>query len=145
MFDWFDNSAQSDPGCGIAETFYAIDIEVEDGATLALGSSNVYYTGTVDTHTTGIITGNQPILLKPTSYGDFNGNLVLDDDPLGNDYDVERFNTGYCTDFGDVDYDPLVDWNCDGLINCHDRRHLVDNWGTITGLVGESCALNNCP
>ena len=66
----------------------------------------------------------------------------------GDDYDLERFNDGYCSEIGDEEYDPLVDWNCDGRIDCLDREQIIANWGTegsIGGLVSATCeGMSDC-
>jgi hypothetical protein len=145
--NWFDNTPLGVyEGCGIVDSVYAIDIEVEDGASVYFGTTkNVYYTGSVDTNSSGVINGNQPIQLTTSVYGDFNADADFDDDSMTDDYDVERFNSAYCTEAGDDVYDPLVDWNCDGMINCHDRDQLISNWGSSGALVSATCGLNNCP
>lgn len=124
----------------LPEALYTKDLVVDVGAVLKVGEDpngsdlNIYYTGSV-TNNGSILDkdGNAytPIQLKPTLYGDF------DADGEGNELaDVTRFNDAFPSDSGDPEYDALVDWDCDGDIDCDDRTQYVTNWNP-TGL--EAC------
>lgn len=144
LIDSFSNSPIAESPCVLSDALYAIDITIADGANLSNGGKNVYYTGALQANTSGYgsITGSGSVIqLTPTLYGDFDG------DSNGNESaDTDRFNSAWCreADDGSDLYDPLVDYNSDGLINCHDRNRFLTNWPSAT-INGPSCSLNNCP
>jgi len=125
----------------LAEALYVIDLEVESGAVLEAGNTediNIYYTGTLtnngNIYKSDGTTAYTPIELTPTLYGNFDA-----DQAGGNDTDdVNRFNAAFPSKVGDEEYDPLVDWNCDGFIDCLDRGQYIANWSP-TGIEDNSC------
>lgn len=127
-------------GGKLPEALYVKDLEVETDLTLQVNGLNVYYTGTLTNN--GFIKDGtetyEPIQLTPTTYGDFDGNGEGNETP-----DVDRFNAHFPSEIGDPDpnkdpYDPLVDWNCDGFIDCLDRQRYIDNWNP-TGIEDDNC------
>lgn len=155
----------------MSEAVYVIDVEVESGAVLRTGTPdadavnlNIYYTGSARVGgsygsvvckdgTTNC--GPAPIHLTPTRYGNFDG-----DSTTGSDQDdIDFFEDAYCTTIGENNgeacggenqpackYNPLVDWNCDGKINCLDRQFMLNYPGSE--LSEDNCTAYNpeaCP
>lgn len=130
------------PGSGLQpEALYAKDLVVNSGAILRVSPGvgtpnlNIYYTGTVTNNGSILdLNGNAytPIKLIPTMYGDF------DADGEGNETsDVNRFNAAFPSTINDPEYDMLVDFDCDGDIDCDDRTQYVNNW--------DPAGIENCP
>lgn len=137
---------------------YTIDLTVDADARLHVGLEastapqfNIYYTGKLTNNGT-IVRWDEgtsawvnytPVLLSVTTYGDFDGDSVSNDSA-----DVTRFNDHWCScaqgSTPDADYDPLVDWNCDGAIDDTDRDQFEDNWPNATGVTTATCSAA-CP
>jgi hypothetical protein len=118
------------------EALYVKDLTVNSGKELVVQGMNVYYTGTVTNNGEITTDGEEaytPIQLNPTLYGDFDG-----DDEGDETADVDRFNDAFPSDFGDAEYDPLVDWDCNGSIDCDDRAQYIANWDPA-GIEDDSC------
>ena len=104
------------------------DVTIEGGALFDVNSLRLYYTGTL----TGFVPAPGPIKAVITLYGDFDG------DGNGNDLDdINRF----CASFGplSISYDPLVDSDCDGDVDCRDLRRYDSNWGIGIPACASSC------
>ncbi len=124
-------TSSSCTGSEVPEALYVKDLTVVSGTVLKTNDLNIYYTGTLTPNppaSGSILDGSAsdyvPVKLTATRYGNFNGTRVAGTDSA----DVTRFNDAYCTSLGDADYDHLVDWNDDGLINCVDRSQFMGNW-----------------
>lgn len=148
LWDLYPNTPISGPfPAELDDALYVYDLDIADDAVLVVRGINIYYTGSVTIGVNGKILDlgdpYDPIQLTPTTYGDFNasGN--------GNEAaDIARFNAA-CDSEIDVTpcggigypncYDPFVDWNCDGVIDCDDRQQYLDNWA---GVILDSCG---CP
>ncbi len=131
--NWIDNDDNSCTttytGGKIPEALYVKDLEVATGTTLDADNLGIYYTGTLTNN--GTIENGSAIELTPTTYGDFNGD---GDEPA----DVDRFNDAFPSEIDDDEYDPLVDWDCDGDADCDDRSQYILNWNP-TGIEDDNC------
>lgn len=125
-------------GGELPEALYTDDLTVASGTTFVNNGFNIYHTGAYTLN--GSMSGSGLVIqLEVTPYGDFGGDQVAND--AG---DVTRFNNAFpscvsgvgCSTAG---WDPLVDWNCDGYINCADRAQFLVNWPSATGLDNDSC------
>ncbi len=144
----------------VRDAVYAFDLYVATGATLITGVPSVQNQELVRVYTTNaaVISGSvnctgggscasEVIKLDcVTSYGNFNCVTTSSDDQV----DVGFFNDAWDTVM-DVDaaYNALVDFNCDGEIDCADRDQFLCNWPSATGVSdyagGAACGTPTCP
>jgi hypothetical protein len=117
----------------VPEALYVIDLEVTSGTDLQVNGLNVYYTGTVTNNGTIKDGGSaySPIELVATLYGDFDADMASGGG--GDPDDYGRFNDAFPSEIGDAEYDHLVDFDCDGYIDCTDRAQFLTNYPEASG------------
>lgn len=122
-------------GDEIPEAVYLKNLVVTGSNGLDVSGLNLYYTGLLSA--SGPIKDGAgsytPIKLTPTTYGDFDADGDGDETA-----DVTRFNDAFPSELGDAEYDHLVDWNCDGAIDCDDRAQYITNWNP-SGIEDNGC------